>query len=143
MFNRLWHFLRPQTSVAPTPAAQQTTAPHPAPIDVTEADFDAQILQSDQLAVVDCWADWCEPCGPMAAYMNFLASDFAGRIVVAALDVEENPTISERFAIMGLPTLLFFQAGVEVDRQVGLLPYEELRHRVEAHLSQGIDTYKP
>ena len=133
MFNKL----RQAFGRTPAPRATvQHAPPQPGSIDVTDSDFEAQILQSDKLAVVDCWADRCEPCGPMAAYMSFLAADYGDRLVVAALDVEENPLTCEQYAIMGLPTLLFFQNGVEVERQVGLLPYEELRQRVETRLNQ-------
>jgi thioredoxin 1 len=67
--------------------------------------------------------------------MNFLATEYGDQLLVAALDAEENPLTCEQYAIMGLPTLLFFQDGVEIERQVGLLPYEELRQRVAARLN--------
>ena len=118
----------------PVPLPTQHPTPIAEIIDVTDADFAAQVLQSSRLAVVDCWADWCEPCGPMSAYMSFLATEYGDQLLVAALDAEENPLTCEQYAIMGLPTLLFFQNGVEVERQVGLLPYEELRKRVAARL---------
>jgi thioredoxin 1 len=71
----------------------------------------------------------------MSAYVSFLAQDFAERVLVAALDVDENPHIAGQYDVMGLPTLLFFHNGVEVDRQVGVLPYPELRQRVDQLLA--------
>jgi thioredoxin 1 len=104
--------------------------------DVTDADFEATVLQSDQLAIVDVWAEWCQPCTIMSAYTGWLARDYGAQLVVVALDADENPQVPERYEIMGLPTLLFIRNGVEIDRQVGLLSYEELRAKVEAHLAQ-------
>jgi thioredoxin 1 len=80
-------------------------------IDVTDADFAAVVGASALPAIVDCWAEWCEPCKVMSAYVEFLATDFAGQALVAALDVDENPATSERFGVMGLPTLLVLQQG--------------------------------
>lgn len=122
------------------PPAPQSPAPvRPRPVDVTDADFAQVVAAGEQLAVVDFWADWCEPCRTMSAYVDFLAGDFAGRVLVAALDVDENPAVSEQYQILGLPTLLFLRSGVEVDRIVGLIPYDDLKRRVEQHLAAGQD----
>ena len=105
--------------------------------DVTDLDFDEVALQHDQLTVVDFWAEWCQPCTIISAYTGWLVRDYGTQLLVAALDVDENPVIPERYSIMGLPTLLFFRNGVEVERQVGLLSYEELRAKVDALLAQS------
>ncbi|MFN8495191.1 MAG: thioredoxin [Caldilineaceae bacterium] len=113
------------------PDARPAPAPRFAPVDVTDANFAEVVLQSDKLAVVDFWAEWCAPCQVVSAYVGFLAAEYKERILVAALDTEENPATPEQYNIMGLPTLLFFHNGQEVERQVGVLSYEELRQKVE------------
>ena len=122
-----------------SPASQKDSASatlvRPQPIDVTDGTFDEVLVVKGQPAVIDFWAEWCAPCTTMSAYVAFLASDYAGRLTVAALDVDENPATAERFGVMGLPTLLFLANGVEVDRVVGLVPYEDLKRQVERLLA--------
>jgi len=120
-------------SAPPTlpPEDRPTLNNRPAPIDVTDADFAELILASDKLAVVDFWAEWCEPCHVMSAYVGFLAAEYAGRVLVAALDVDENPATPSHYTIMGLPTTIFFRNGLEIERMVGVVNYEELRQQVE------------
>lgn len=120
---------------AKAPAGAVPVAREPLVRDVTDADFDAVVGASTLLAVVDFWAEWCEPCRVMSAYVEFLATDFAGQVLVAALDVDENPAISERFGVMGLPTLLVLRQGEEIDRIVGVAPYEEIKERIARLLS--------
>ena len=118
------------------PASASTLSTTQTVRDVVDTDFDEVVLRSDLLTVVDVWADWCPPCEIISAYMEWLARDYGARLRVVALDADENPRIPERYTIMGLPTLLFFRGGVEVDRQVGLLSYEELQSKVETLLAQ-------
>ena len=118
--------------------AQAGTPARPLPIDVTDATFDQAILASPNLAVVDFWAEWCAPCTTMSAYVSFLAADYAGQLTVAAIDVDENPAVAERYQVMGLPTLLFVSNGAEVDRIVGIVPYEDLKRQVGRLLANHI-----
>jgi thioredoxin 1 len=111
-----------------TAAAQ---APPPPIVDVGDADFESVVLQSPLLAVVDFWAEWCQPCQVMSAYVGFLAKDYAGRVLVAALDTDEHPATPQRYHVMGLPTLLLLHNGEEVDRIVGVVNYEEIKARVD------------
>lgn len=115
----------------PAPSSPQ----RPQPLDVTDADFAQLVEGSETLAVVDFWAEWCEPCRIMSAYISFLAADYEGRLLVAALDVDENPAVSERYQVLGLPTLLFLDRGVEVARIVGVVAYEDIKRQVEQHLA--------
>jgi thioredoxin 1 len=121
-----------ESSTIPTSADSTSTL---SVYDVVDDNFDEVVLKSRQLAVVDFWAEWCQPCTIISAYTDWLLRDYGEELLVAALDTDENPAIPERYAIMGLPTLLFLRDGVEVDRQVGLCTYEELQAKVEALLA--------
>lgn len=115
----------------PRPATSQPAAVKARPLHVTDADFESVILGSQQLAVVDFWADWCGPCHQMSPHIGFLAEEYAGRVVVAKLDVDENPTTPARYNILGIPTVIFFLNGEAVDRHTGVLTIDGLSERVE------------
>jgi len=137
MFDRLLHMTGLKAKKTPRPAAPQPSTVKARPIHVTDADFDERILGSEQLAVVDFWADWCGPCHQMSPHIGFLAEEYAGRIVVAKLDVDENPTTPARYNILGIPTVIFFRNGEEVDRHTGVLTIDGLSERVEKILDIG------
>lgn len=133
MFDRLKQRFGGKRPSSAAGAAQPVQAP---PIvDVTDADFEAVVLNAALPAVVDFWAEWCQPCQVMSAYVSFLAKDYEGRLLVAALDTDENPATPARYNVMGLPTLLLLRDGEEVDRIVGVVGYEEIKARVERLLA--------
>jgi thioredoxin 1 len=119
-------------------AATTAQPPQPPPvIDVTDSDFEAIVLHAPLLAVVDFWAEWCQPCQVMSAYVGFLAKDYEGRVLVAALDTDENPETPTHYNVMGLPTLLVLRGGKEIDRIVGVVGYEEIKARVDRLLGSN------
>jgi len=136
MFNRIKQALglsyKPTPAPLPSTPTVESASPKAKPIHVTDADFQHIILESDKLAVVDFWADWCGPCHRMAPHIDYLAEDFAGRVVVAKLDVDANPQTPGQFKIMGIPTVIFFKNGKEVDRLVGVSSLDKLSKKVEA-----------
>ena len=103
-----------------------------APIAVTDATFESLVLGATTPVLLDCWAEWCGPCHMLAPTIDALARDYAGRVVVAKLDVDANPRTAARFEIRGIPTLLLFDHGQLVDRLVGVQP----RPQIEAHLGR-------
>jgi len=119
-----------------SPSAQAVVVDpnRPKPIYVSDADFDEIVMQSDKLAIVDLWAEWCSPCHMLAPTIEDLAVEYDGRIVVTKLDVDHNPSTAGRFFIMGIPTVLFIKNVQEVDRIVGVQGYTAFANRIERHL---------
>ena len=87
-------------------------------IELTDANF-ASLLAEGKPLVVDFWAPWCGPCKMMLPIVDELANDYAGRVIVAKLNVDDNPDTCEQFGIMNIPTMLFFKNGELVNRHVG------------------------
>jgi thioredoxin 1 len=104
-----------------------------APIAIDDEHFD-ETVKKHSLMLVDCWADWCGPCRMLAPTIDELARDYAGRVTVGKLNVDDNPQTAERFCVMSIPTLLIMKNGVEVDRVVGCVPKELIEERLKKHL---------
>ena len=98
---------------------------------VTDANFSERVEHSPLPALVDMWAPWCGPCRMIAPTVEQLAAEMTGRLRVGKLNVDENPRTAERFDIRGIPALLVFKEGREVDRIVGVQPKAEIVRRVE------------
>jgi thioredoxin 2 len=92
------------------------------PVRVSEEDFERTVLDATGPVIVDFFADWCGPCKVMAPLLDEIARDRIGKLLVVKVDSDRAPGLSQRFAIRGIPTLIAFQNGKEVDRQVGFDP---------------------
>ena len=100
------------------------------PVTVTDATFAAEVERSPLPVVLDLWAAWCGPCRILAPVIDELASDMAGRVRFAKLNVDENPATAARFNVRSLPTLLVLKASKEIDRLVGVQPKSEIARRL-------------
>jgi thioredoxin 1 len=87
--------------------------------EVNDASFETEVINSDKPVMVDFWATWCGPCKMIAPHVQAVADEFAGRAVVAKLDVDANKQWAIKYGIQSIPTLLFFKGGKLVDRMVG------------------------
>ena len=104
------------------------------PIEVTDETFAQEIESSTGLALVDFWAAWCGPCRVVAPVVEQLAQEYAGRVKVAKLDVDDNPKTTQRFNVRSIPSILFFKDGRHVDTVVGAVPKAHLEKKIQQHL---------
>ena len=100
---------------------------------VTDADFATQVEGSAGLTVVDFWATWCGPCRMIAPILDQLAVEFAGKVKVTKLDVDNNQQTTVKFNVRSIPTLLFFKDGKLIDQVVGAVPKTALAAKFEQH----------
>lgn len=101
------------------------------PVKVREEDFDTSVLKASAPVLVDFYADWCGPCKMLAPMMDDIAGQNVGRLVVAKVDTDQAQKVALEYGIRGVPTVILFRDGQEVDRSVGIEP-ERLRAMVEA-----------
>ncbi len=105
------------------------------PMQVADANFEQEVLQSPMPTLVDFWAAWCGPCRMIAPVVSEIASEQAGVLKVAKLDVDQNPATATQFGVQSIPTLILFKDGQPVERIVGYMPKERLMDRVRPYLA--------
>ncbi len=116
------------------PTQPETPAGAGAVLELTDATFD-EVVKSNPLLVVDCWATWCGPCRMLAPVIEELARDYSGRVTFGKLDVDRNRSIAARYRVQSIPTVLIFKQGRLVDQKLGAMP----RSTLEAALTRHID----
>jgi thioredoxin 1 len=103
-------------------------------LELTETNFDGSVLKNPKPVLVDFWAVWCGPCRQVAPIVDALAQKWGERVAVAKLNVDDVPSIAERYGIMSIPTLMLFKGGQVVERVVGLSPQSALERKFEPHI---------
>lgn len=104
------------------------------PVTVTDATFQQEVIQSPLPVLLDCWAPWCGPCKMITPILDELARTYQGRLKIAKLNVDENPSTAAAYGIQSIPTLLFVRNGAVVDTQVGVPSKNALVQRLNALL---------
>jgi len=102
--------------------------------EVTDAQWDNTVLQSDTPVLVDFWAEWCAPCRAMGPYVDKLAEEYNGRLKVLKINTQDNTEVPAKYGITAIPTFLLIRGGEVVKQMVGSQPYDQLKKIVEAHL---------
>lgn len=105
------------------------------PIHVTDTEFENQVLKSELPIIVDFWAPWCGPCRMVAPTLDKFSQEYAGKLIIAKVNTDENPEWAQKFGVQGIPTMLFISSGKIVHQQVGVLPEPTLREVVDQFLS--------
>ncbi len=99
--------------------------------DVTDQDFEGEVIKSALPVLVDLWAPWCGPCRMVAPVVDKLAERYTGKVKFCRLNVDENPQTASKYRIMSIPTLMFFKSGKAVDTVVGAVPERVLQPKIE------------
>jgi thioredoxin 1 len=100
-------------------------------LEVSDATFDQEVLQSEQPVLVDFWAVWCGPCKAIAPIVDALAAKYAGQLKVTKVNVDQNGATPSRYGIRGIPALLFFKGGKVAEQIVGYVPQDVIEEKVQ------------
>jgi thioredoxin 1 len=101
--------------------------------EVTDNSFEQEVLKSNKAVLVDFWAEWCAPCRMLAPAIEAVAQQFSETAVVVKLNVDDNPATAGKYGIKGIPTLIVFREGTEVERVVGATSKESISRMLERH----------
>jgi thioredoxin 1 len=101
----------------------------------TDLNFQTEILDSDKVVLVDFWATWCGPCMMLGPVIDELADDYAGKAVIAKLNVDENSTTAAKYGIRSIPSLLLFKNGKVIDQMLGAMPKNTIAKKLDEHIT--------
>jgi len=105
-----------------------------ATLNVTDSDFEAKVLKSAGPVLVDFWAEWCGPCRMVGPVLDELATELAGRLTIAKVNVDESPETPGKFGIRGIPTMILFKDGKPAATKVGAMPKTQLLAWIESQI---------
>jgi thioredoxin 1 len=100
-------------------------------LEFTDANFEELVIKSGKPVIVDMWAEWCGPCRMLTPIVEEMAKEYEGRAVIGKLNVDDNPTVTAKYGVRNIPTLLFFKGGEIADKQVGAVPKSALVGKLE------------
>ena len=101
---------------------------------VTDDTFATEVLQSEQIVLVDYWAEWCNPCKMIAPILDSIANEYAGRLKVAKLNIDDNQNTPNTYGVRGIPTLMLFKNGAVEATKVGMMSKAQLVAFIDSHL---------
>jgi thioredoxin 1 len=103
---------------------------------VTDESFRQDVLEASGPVLVDFWAEWCGPCKAVGPILDELARDYAGKLTIAKVDIDENPVTPNEYAVRGIPTMLLFRDGKLLDQKVGAMPKSALKDWIADQLEE-------
>lgn len=103
-------------------------------LEITDANFEEVVMNSDKPVVVDFWAEWCGPCRMIGPVIEEMSSEYEGKAIIGKVNVDENPGVSAKFGVRNIPTILFVKNGEIADKSVGAVPKAQLTAKLDAIL---------
>ena len=104
-------------------------------LELTDANFEEQVINSDKPVMVDFWAEWCGPCRMVGPVVEEMHNEYEGKAVIGKVNVDHNPAVSAKYGIRNIPTVLFFKNGEVVDKQVGAAPKSAYSQKLEDQMA--------
>lgn len=104
-------------------------------LEITDANFDSEVINSDKPVLIDFWAVWCGPCKLIAPVVEEISNEYTGKFKVGKMDIDNNPNVAMKYGIRSIPTLLIFKDGKVVDQIVGAVPKNVITSKMDAHAS--------
>jgi thioredoxin 1 len=105
-----------------------------AAIEITDSTFEEKVLKADKPVVLDLWAEWCGPCRMIEPHIEAMSEEYKDKAIIGSVDVDSNPEIPTKYAVMNIPTVLFIKNGELVDKVVGAVPKKVLTQTLEKYL---------
>ncbi|MBN8569528.1 MAG: thioredoxin [Ignavibacteria bacterium] len=102
-------------------------------LEITDANFDAEVINSDKPVLIDFWAVWCGPCKLIAPVVEEVAKEYDGKFKVGKMDIDNNPNVAMKYGIRSIPTLLIFKDGKVVDQIVGAVPKNVITSKMDTY----------